>query len=52
MPVAKAARPAFSCVLVLLTRPSGSPMKMVEPAIPPRSTICAVDSVRPSVSSV
>jgi hypothetical protein len=45
MPVASAVRLALRAVLGLAMRPSGSPRKMVEPAMPPSSTICAVDSV-------
>jgi hypothetical protein len=46
IPAASAVRLALRAVLGFFRRPSGSPRKMVAPAIPPSSTICAVDSVQ------
>jgi hypothetical protein len=45
IPAASAVRLALSAALGFFSLPSGSPRKMVEPAIPPSSTICAFDSV-------
>jgi hypothetical protein len=45
IPAATAVRLALTAVLGFLSRPSGSPRKMVVPAIPPSSTICALPSV-------
>jgi hypothetical protein len=44
MPAASAVRLALTAVLGLFSLPSGSPRKMVAPAIPPSRTIWDVDS--------